>query len=446
MDKARETALKALHEVNAKGAYANVALARALRAVKLSDMDRRFVTELVYGTVKAGETLDWMLRRYLNRPLAKIPPLVRDILRLGIYQIFFLERVPASAACNTAVELTKRCSHVGTVKFVNAVLRTAAREPEKAAFPSGKGNATQQLALSSQHPAWLVRSWIQQFGYEEAARLCAFDNEPAMLSLRTNTLKITRKELLKRLQAEGVAAEVSCWAPEGILCRRHGALDELSSLQDGFFQVQDESSMLVAHIVAPASGDFVLDACSAPGGKTTHLAALMGDVGRILALDVHRHKIQRIEENCKRLGITSVKPLLLDAREAGKRFAGQADCVLVDAPCSGLGVLRRKPDARWRKTPEELLALPILQKEILGSAAEAVKPGGVLVYSTCTIMRAENEEIVEDFLNEHEEFSLEATGDFLPLQKRAEKMIQLYPQRDGTDGFFIARMKKRVGA
>ena len=157
MDKARETALKALHEVNEKGAYANVALAQALRAAKLSDMDRRFVTELVYGAVKAGETLDWMLRRYLNRPLAKIPPMVRDILRLAMYQIFFLERVPVSAACNTAVELTKRYSHAGTVKFVNAVLRTAAREPEKATFPSGKGNETQHLALSSQHPVWLVR-------------------------------------------------------------------------------------------------------------------------------------------------------------------------------------------------------------------------------------------------------------------------------------------------
>ena len=446
MDKARETALKALHEVNEKGAYANVALAQALRAAKLSDMDRRFVTELVYGAAKAGGTLDWMLRRYLNRPLAKIPPMVRDILRLAMYQIFFLERVPASAACNTAVELTKRYSHAGTVKFVNAVLRTAAREPEKAAFPSGKGNETQHLALSSQHPVWLVRRWVQQFGYEEAVRLCTFDNEPAVLSLRTNTLKTTREKLLEYLQAEGVEAEASCWTPEGVLCRRHGALDELMSLQKGFFQVQDESSMLVAHIVAPEPGDFVLDACSAPGGKTTHLAALMGDVGRIVALDIHEHKIRRLEENCKRLGITSVEPMLLDAREAGRHFAGQADCVLVDAPCSGLGVLRRKPDARWRKTPAELLALPILQKEILESAAGAVKPGGVLVYSTCTITRAENEEIIEAFLKDHEVFSLETAGEFLPLQKRREKMIQLYPQRDGTDGFFIARMKRRVDA
>ena len=164
MDKARETALKALHEVNEKGAYANVALARSLRAAKLSEVDRRFATELVYGAAKAGGTLDWILRRYLNRPLSKIPPMVRDILRLGVYQLFFLARVPASAACNTAVEMTKRCSHAGTVKFVNAVLRTAAREPEKAAFPMGKAHEAENLALSLQHPEWLVRRWIEQFG------------------------------------------------------------------------------------------------------------------------------------------------------------------------------------------------------------------------------------------------------------------------------------------
>ena len=432
MDKARETALKALHEVNEKGAYANVALARSLRAAKLSEVDRRFATELVYGAAKAGGTLDWILRRYLNRPLSKIPPMVRDILRLGIYQLFFLARVPASAACNTAVEMTKRCSHAGTVKFVNAVLRTAAREPEKATFPTGKAHEAENLALSLQHPEWLVRRWIGQFGYEEARALCEFDNAQATLSLRTNTLKITRDKLLERLSQEGVEAEPSAWTPEGILCLRHGSLDALESLQQGLFQVQDESSMLVAHVLAPE-----------PGGKTTHIAASMGDRGRIVALDVHEHKMRRIAENCERLGIKSVEPLLLDAREAGRRFSRQADRVLVDAPCSGLGVLRRKPDARWRKRPDDLAALARLQREILSSAAEAVKSGGVLVYSTCTIEREENEAVVEDFLARHEEFSLENAGELLPLKKRPERMLQLSPQRDGTDGFFIARMRRR---
>ena len=443
MDKARETALKALHEVNEKGAYANVALAQSLRIAKLSDVDRRFTTELVYGAVKAGDTLDWMLRHYVNRPLSKIPPVVRDILRLGIYQLFFLERVPASAACNTAVEMTKRHSHAGTVKFVNAVLRTAAREPERAAFPTDKAHETENLALSLQHPMWLVRRWIEQFGYKEAKMLCEFDNAQAALSLRTNTLKITRDALMERLREEGMTVEPSCWTPEGILCHSHGYLDLSPSLEQGFFQVQDESSMLVVHVLAPETGEFVLDVCSAPGGKTTHIAAHMKDRGRIVALDVHEHKMRRIEENCARLGIKSVEPLLLDARETGARFSRQADRVLVDAPCSGLGVLRRKPDARWRRTPEDLVVLARLQREILQSAGKAVKPNGILVYSTCTIERAENEDVVEEFLSQNEDFTLENVGELLPLKKRTEKMLQLYPQRDGTDGFFIARMRRR---
>ena len=319
MDKVRNLAVRVLGEVHEEGAYANVALARNLRKAQLTDVDRRFLTELVYGAVKAGGTLDWMIRRYVNRPVRK-----------------------------------------GTVKFVNAVLRSAVREPEKCAFPHGKGHATEELALKSFHPQWMVKRWVKAFGYDAAAAICAFDNEDAVLSLRTNTLKTTREELLERLKEEGATAEPSDWAPEGILCQKHGALDRMASLQEGLFQVQDESSMQVAHVVAPESGEFVIDCCSAPGGKTTHLAALMRNQGRIVAGDIYEHKLARIEENAKRLGITIIDTELLDARDIGKHFPQQADRVLVDAPCSGLGVLRRKPDARWRKNEEELRKLPQL--------------------------------------------------------------------------------------
>ena len=445
MDKARETAMKVLQEVHEKGAYANVALAQALRRTELADQDRRFVTELVYGTVKAGETLDWILRRYVNRPLSKIPPAIRAILRLGLYQIFYLDKVPHSAACNTAVDLAKKYGHKGVAGFVNAVLRTAVREPEKAAFPKGKGHATEELALKSQHPLWLVKHWVKSFGFEETARLCEFDNDSARLCLRANTLKVSRQELLQELETCGTESEPSGWAPEGVLVKSHGALDALAPLQEGRAQVQDESSMLVAHVVAPQPGELILDCCSAPGGKTTHMAALMKNKGRIVAGDIYEHKLQRIEENARRLGIDIIETLLLDARKAGERFGGQADRVLVDAPCSGLGVLRRKPDARWHKQQEELQELPALQLEILQSAAQAVKPGGILVYSTCTIERAENQSVVEAFLAANKEFVLEKTGSFLPCHgsHSEDGMVQLYPQRDGTDGFFIARMKRR---
>lgn len=442
MDKARKIAVKILYEVHEKGAYANVALTKELRRAELSDRDRRFVTELVYGAVKAGETLDWILRRYVNRPLRKIDPMIRDVLRLGIYQLFYLDKVPVSAACNTAVDLAKKYGNAGTAKFVNAVLRAAGRAPEKATFPSGKGHGVEELALKSQHPYWLVKRLVKKLGFHETRALCEFDNKEALLSVRTNTLKNSRESLLQALTASGAETKASAWTPEGVIITKHGSLDALMPLQEGLCQVQDESSMLVAHVIAPQAGEFVIDCCSAPGGKTTHMAALMENRGCIVAGDVYEHKLVRIAENAARLGISIIETKLMDARKVGELYPEQADRVLVDAPCSGLGVLRRKPDARWNKTEAEIDALPALQLEILASAANAVKQGGVLVYSTCTIEPEENQEVVKSFLAAHPEFVLENTGDFLPEKKRKEKMIQLYPYIDGTDGFFIARMKK----
>ena len=442
MDKARERALIIINAVHEQEAYANVALARELRKGGLSDMDRRFVTELVYGTVKAGDTLDWIIRKYINRPMSKVSPMVRDILRMGVYQLKYMDKVPPSAACNESVELAKRFGHSGVAKFVNGVMRTMVREPEKGAFPEGKGNATINLALTQQHPEWLVRRWIKEFGFEEAASLCAFNNNPAPLSVRTNTLKTNPSELMLQLVSLGLDCRQSEFAPEGILLGSHGSLDDLPVLQEGYCQVQDESSMLVAHVVDPQPGELVLDVCSAPGGKTTHMAALMENRGRIVACDIYDHKLERVRNNAQRLGITIIDPMLMDAREIWQEFPQQADRVLVDAPCSGLGVLRRKPDSRWRKTPELLKELPRLQLDILKSGAAAVKPGGLLVYSTCTIAREENQEVVQAFLDSTGEFTLINAGERLP-NPREDEMVQLYPQRDGTDGFFISCMRRK---
>ena len=442
MDKAREAALKIMAAVHQQGAYANVALAKELRQGKLSDMDRRFVTELVYGAVKAGETLDWIIKKYLVRPWGKVNPLVQEILRLGAYQLRYMDKVPASAACNESVELAKKFANMGAAKFVNGVLRSMVREPEKGNFPAGKGKATLQLALSEQHPEWLVRRWIKEFGYDEAKRLCRFDNEQAHLTVRTNTLKTSPSELFLQLTSLGVEATKSQLVDEGYVLEGYGSLDNLAPLQEGYCQVQDESSMLVAHVVDPQPGDFVLDVCSAPGGKTTHMAALMENRGRIVACDIYDHKLSRVMENAARLGINIIEPMLRDAREIQHDFARQADRVLVDAPCSGLGVLRRKPDSRWRKTEKLLQELPELQLSILKSAAECVRSGGILVYSTCTIAKEENQDVVESFLAANEDFQLEHTGSRLPVPREAE-MVQLYPQRDGTDGFFIACMRRK---
>ncbi len=441
---AREIALQILNEVYQQKAYANISLSRHLQKHELSDQDRRFITELVYGIVKSGDTLLRIMKRFVNRPLNKIDSVIINILRLGIYQIVFMDKVPESAACNESVNLAKKFSNQGAAKFVNGVLRNLIRQPEKYAMPTG--NKAAELAIREQHPLWLVKKFIHTFGSEAAIALCKFDNANAPLVLRTNTLKTTRPQLLQQLSSLNCECTASKLTPEGIICTAHSSLSKLAPLQNGLAQVQDESSMLVAHVVAPQPDDFIIDTCSAPGGKTTHLAALMQNRGKIIAGDIYEHKLKLIAENAARLGIDIIETKLLDARKVGELYPQKADKVLVDAPCSGLGVLRRKPDSRWNKSPELLQELPPLQLEILESAAAAVKPQGVLVYSTCTILPEENDNIVNSFLAKHPDFTLDDINSFLPFKrkhKNSSKTLQLLPYKDNTDGFFIARLRKK---
>lgn len=438
---ARLIALKIINAIENNGAYANIALAQEInRQKQLSEQDRRFITELVYGTVKTGATLDWMLGFYLSRPLAKVAPVIKNILRLAMYQLAYLEKVPASAACNQAVELAKQYGHAGTVKFVNGVLRNAARSPEKISYPDRGRQPVKYLALTYFHPEWLIERWVARLGAEACEALCQANNVIPPLAVRTNTIKIAREALMQRLAEEDVCCRASEWTPEGIVCEEHPRLAALASLQQGLFQVQDESSMLVAHVLDPRPGEFIIDACGAPGGKTTHIAALMNNTGKVLSTDIYEHKLALIRENAGRLALTNIETRALDATTLGTVYPLKADRVLVDAPCSGLGVLRRKPDSRWRKSAEMLRDLPRLQAAILASAAQCVKPGGVLVYSTCTTEPEENQDIVAAFLQANPVFKLETAGQYLPKNKRTEAMLQFWPHRDGVDGFFIARM------
>ncbi len=437
----RSLALGVLQDVFVNGAYANIALSKKLNESKLSPLDRRLATELVYGSVKACGTLDWLLGHYVKKPLSQTDPLVVNILRLGMYQLYFMDKIPSSAAVNESVNLAKTFAHPGASGFVNAVLRSAVREPEKVRYPNLAKDPLRHIALREFHPEWLVRHWLDKLGTGETLALCHFNNSYPPLSLRTNTLRISREDLLQKLAEAGAEAEPSVLIPEGILCRRMGD-EPLRFLREGLCQAQDESSMLVAHVVAPQPGDFVIDACAAPGGKSTHMATLMQNQGRVLATDIHPHKILLIEDNRRRLGLDIIEARQLDATELHLSYAMQADRVLVDAPCSGLGVLRRRPDARWRKETS-LKELPALQKKILQSAAQCVKPGGVLVYSTCTLEEAENDSIVLEFLQANPDFALDTTGAYFPVP-RQESMVTLWPQRDGTDGFFIARMSRKA--
>ena len=272
MDKARLAAVKTVYEVNANGAYSNVALAQILRQEKLNDLDRRFCTELVYGTIKAGASLDWKLSKYLTRPLDKVEQKILAVLRVGLYQIFFLDRVPNSAAVNESVELTKTFVNIGASKFVNGVLRSAVRQPEKSDFPAT--DEVESIALKMFHPTWLVKLFADEFGIDAAKKICAVNNTDSPLCLRVNKLKSSREKIAAELEKISAQFELSKIAPEGIICRSHGSLDKFKPLKAGLCQVQDESSMTVAPLLNPKAGDFVIDCCAAPGGKTTHIAEL----------------------------------------------------------------------------------------------------------------------------------------------------------------------------
>ena len=420
MDFVRFSAVKIIFSVTEKNSFANVEIAKILREKNFSDLDRRFLTELVYGTLKKISSIDWIIEKFSDR---KIDKKVLAVLRLGVFQILFTDKIPKFAAVNESVEIAKKFCGLGASKFVNGILRSILRNPEKIKFPDD--DSVESLALKNFHPIWIVKLFLNEFGLDETKKILAANNLEPPLCLRVNTLKISREEFLEKFPA----AEKSKLVDDGIILKNHGALDNFLPLKKGLCQVQDESSMLIAHLLEPQENNFVIDCCAAPGGKSTHIAELMKNRGKILACDIYEHKIKKISENAKRLGIKIIEPILTDARKIGEKFFEKADRVLVDVPCSGLGVLRRKSDLRLKKNFDEIKKLPTLQLEILESAAKTLKRGGILIYSTCTILKAENENVVEKFLSANKNFEL------------VEKKLFL-PHIDNTDGFFYAKILK----
>ena len=431
----REAALQVLLQIWQEGAYTAIALNRVLRQARLEEQDRRFATELVNGSVKAKGTLDFVLNQMMGRPLAKLEPVIYCILHLGLYQIFYLDRIPDSAACNESVNLAKKFSHKGTDKFVNGVLRGTVRQKELLWDKIQK-----DISLRLCHPQWLVQRWQKQFDNDETEALCRWDNEPANLCLRINPLMTTRDAFLQDLREMGCEAEVSFWCPDGIVITKSTGLPVLLQTFPHSFYVQDESSMLPVLLLQPKEGEQILDMCAAPGGKTTHIAALMNNKGRVTACDIYPHKLKLIEENAKRLQLDNIKTELQDGTVLREEWTETFDRVLVDAPCSGLGVLRRRAEARWTKTEKGLREFPALQQKILENAGQYVKPGGFLVYSTCTLEEKENGKQIENFLQNHKEWK--QTGFIHPRTKEVVKELQLYPQRDGVDGFYLTLLQK----
>ncbi|PKM90942.1 MAG: 16S rRNA (cytosine(967)-C(5))-methyltransferase RsmB [Firmicutes bacterium HGW-Firmicutes-12] len=445
---AREVAYHILIEVE-KGAYANIALDEFLRKTKLLALDKAFITEIVYGSVKYQLKLDWIIGQLVKKE-AKLETGPRIILRLALYQIMFMQRVPDSAATNEAVKHAKKLFHKGTVGLINAVLRNYLRTQENIKWPDREKEPLKFLEILYSHPVWMLERWIKRYGFTATEEICRFNNAPADLWIRTNTLKIDPQSLLERLEKEGCIVEKSRRVPEGLLLRQAPLLTSLPSFQKGLFTVQDESSMLVAHALKPASGHEVLDVCAGPGGKSTHLAQLMDNNGLIIACDIHTHRLKLIENNATRLGINIIKTVLQDATKISEEYYNRYSFILVDAPCSGLGVLRRRPDSRWRKRLEDITALATLQLNILENAIKCLKPGGRLIYSTCTIEPEENYEVINKIIKIYPEIKTFNLSTFLPYeithegerQELEQGMRQYLPFKDNMEGFFIAGLEK----
>jgi len=448
----RETALRVLMDVETQKAYANLALNSALGENETGKLDRALITELVYGTLRALNTLDWALDKHLRRPLSGLPVPVRNILRLGAYQLLFMHRIPESAAVNEAVKLTRRYGHAGTVRFVNGVLRNLARGGAELKYPDPAEEPVEYLSLRHSHPRWLVRRWLGEFGFEAAETMLKINNRPAPNTVRVNTLKTDTGALQSLLREQGIETVKGKYADHCLHLGGFISLGGMPQFKAGLFQAQDESSILVGQALSPEPGARVVDVAAAPGGKTTHLAQLMQNEGEIIAVDIHEHKINLIKDNCRRLGVEIVRPILADARKIPGLYPQlTADYVLVDAPCSGLGVLRRRPDARWRKEDAQIKELAELQGQILDAAHRMLEPGGVLVYSTCTITGEENLDQVEAFLAKYREYEPESLVGLLPVEldrhnTMARGYLQILPHvHDGLDGFFIARLRKGKG-
>lgn len=360
----------------------------------LSPVDRALVTELFYGVLRHRSALDWRLAACSQRPLARLAGPVRAVLRLGAYQLLLLSRIPASAAVHTSVELVKRLGGPTDVGFVNAVLRALDRRRHELVVPDLLERPLDHLTAEYSHPVWLVRRWLKRFGLQRTLHLCRANNAVPPMTLRVNTLVATRDRVLEALKREGIDAAPCAVSPCGVVMRG-GSPTASRAFAQGWYYVQDEAAQLVSLAVAPRPGERILDACAAPGGKSLHLAELMGDQGEIIAADADSARLRLVAENCKRMGVTSVRPVLADvSRAADVARLGRFDRILVDAPCTGLGVLRRHPEAKWHKTEALIARYAATQRAILERVSALLKPGGVLVYSTCSTEREENEELV----------------------------------------------------
>lgn len=436
----RQLIVSLLDRYEKTAAYADRLLESEFRAHQLPATDRALVQEVFFGVLRWQLRLDWIIAQFYDGDYTRAPANIRHILQMSFYQLLYLDKIPDYAVIHEAVNLAKlkRGDYWG--KKVNAILRTFQRQRQQIRWPDRSAGPVDFVAIEYSHPHWLVERWIKQWGIDETIALCRANNQHPLISLRVNRLKISRDELQYTLASFQINAVPSPYLDDFLTVERLPDLSRFPPFQQGLFTVQDVSAGLACRLLAPKPGEHIVDLCAAPGGKATYLAELMGDQGMIVAVDRNFHRLQLVKESGQRLRLKSVQPVHAD----GTQFACQpVDRILVDAPCSGLGVLAKRVDLRWKRTAAMITELAALQLRLLDNATRLLKTGGILVYCTCTIEPEENEQVIGQFLMKHHEFEVENAREYIAADLiTAEGFVSTRPHRNGMDGSFAVRLKK----
>lgn len=443
INKAREIALKALYKIEKEDAYSNIALNQVLKENKnIDERDVGLISELVYGTITWKLTLDEIIKKYSNIKLKKISVWILNILRMGIYQIIFLDKIPKSAAVNESVNLAKRYGHKSSSNFVNAILRKVSVNDYKE-LEEIKDDK-ERISKTTSMPMWIIEELLKQKDIKEVEEICKNSNLKPNTTIRINKLKTNKKELEEKLEKRKIKY-LEGSLKDFFVLKKVKNIENIDLFKEGFFTVQDEGAGLIVDVLAPKEDECILDACSSPGGKTTYIAEKMKNKGKIEAWDIHEHRVKLVQNAAKRLGINIIQAKTQDATEFNQDLVGKFDKILLDVPCLGLGVIKRKPDIKWKRKKEDIEEITKIQKAILDNCSKYLKKNGELVYSTCSILKEENEDIIERFLKENLDFKIckenEKNYENIVIFGEKDKYINIYPSNE-NDGFFICKLRK----
>jgi len=443
---ARTLAVKILTRVERTDSYLEKLIDYEIKTENLNDYDKSLLNEICHGVIRWMRRLDWFLNGFYRGQWEKCMPEIKNTLRVALYQILFLNKIPDYAAVNEATEFVKRISTQKHADVVNGLLRTIIRTKEELVLPTREIDEIKYLGILQSHPNWMVKRWIQRYGFDDAEKLCEANNKRPILTVRINTLRINKGDFLNKLSERNIVYRFCKHIDNFITLRLMSKIYLDEDFQNGYFAIQDESAGLVAQLLNPEGTDLILDMCAAPGGKSTHIAQMLNNKGHIVAVDKYDAKIRVMRENTERLGVTNIEFVQDDADDFTSEIitTQRFDKILLDAPCSGLGVLSKKPDIRWKKEVEDIINLSKIQRRLLGNAAKYLKPNGVIVYSTCTIEPEENMEVVKDFLVNNPGFTIDNASKYVNRELVNEDgCIETFPHRHGIDGSFAVRLMKQ---